>query len=196
MLLENDFHAEMVQLCTALIPDIDDDYRASEDPSDDTPGMQVTIGADADGWSYQTGDNSFTGGAYSYATWAVTSIYRDTDPRVWADDVVSQLYDGAPDHELIFGHWFSTSSGRVEIQLGAEHAREGSQPGKDASEDIEALMRIPYIREQLDAIDAQTLAGELKEYGAWDSAELADHDANLTRILWLACGDIREGLAS
>jgi hypothetical protein len=32
----------------------------------------------------------------------------------------------------------------------------------------------------------------LKEYGAWDRQELADHDQNLQRILWLAACDITE----
>jgi hypothetical protein len=36
------------------------------------------------------------------------------------------------------------------------------------------------------------LSAELKEYGAWDAEELADHEQNLQRILWLASGDITE----
>jgi hypothetical protein len=42
-------------------------------------------------------------------------------------------------------------------------------------------------------MDPATLAAELREYGAWDDDELSEHDANLERILWLACGDISEG---
>lgn len=34
----------------------------------------------------------------------------------------------------------------------------------------------------------------LRGYGAWDEEQLKDHDENLTRILWLACGDILEEL--
>jgi hypothetical protein len=46
--------------------------------ADDIPGMQLTIGWDQDSgeWSYQTGDNSFTGGAYHYPTWGVVGVYR------------------------------------------------------------------------------------------------------------------------
>lgn len=88
--------------------------------------------------------------------------------------------------------WFSTSSGRIELRLTLDDARSGSQPGKDAEEDIADLRKVPYIAAQLDKLDPATLRGELKEYGAWNDAELADHDRNLTRILWLACGDIRE----
>ena len=32
----------------------------------------------------------------------------------------------------------------------------------------------------------------LREYGAWDAEELADHEANARRVLWLACGDVKE----
>lgn len=32
----------------------------------------------------------------------------------------------------------------------------------------------------------------LKGYGAWDAEELADNDANVRRILWLACGNFKE----
>ena len=36
------------------------------------------------------------------------------------------------------------------------------------------------------------LRAELKEYGAWDSAQLDDHNANLHRIIWIAACDINE----
>lgn len=75
--------------------DIGDEYRASDDPEDTTPGMSVTIGwNDKTGqWSYQTGDNSFTGGAYSYPIWAVVSLYRKSNSTDLAKDILSQLAD-------------------------------------------------------------------------------------------------------
>jgi hypothetical protein len=85
------FRNDMVRLVAALIPEIGDDYRATDDPDDNEPGMQLTIGADADGWSYQTGDNSYTGGAYDYAYWAVVYLSRDSDPAKVADDIVTVL---------------------------------------------------------------------------------------------------------
>lgn len=33
----------------------------------------------------------------------------------------------------------------------------------------------------------------LKAFGAWDDDELADHEANLRRVLWLICWDLKEG---
>lgn len=84
---------EWTELLAALIPDIQDDYRASED--DDTPGMLVTIGTndEASEWAYQTGDNSYTGGAYGYQHWAIIYLYRDSVPADLAEDAASQIAD-------------------------------------------------------------------------------------------------------
>ena len=90
---ESEFKADLMELARVLIPTIDDDYRCSDDPDDETPGMLVTVGADADGWSYQTGDNSFTGGAYGFAHWGLGYLYRDTSPEEFADAVMSDLAD-------------------------------------------------------------------------------------------------------
>lgn len=87
--------------------------------------------------------------------------------------------------------WFSTSSGRVEFQLTIEDAHCGSHQGS-CDDDIAELVKVPYISEQLAAIDPDLLRRELAEYGAWDDTELSDHDENLKRILWIACGDIAE----
>lgn len=32
----------------------------------------------------------------------------------------------------------------------------------------------------------------LKRFGTWDDKELSDHDANIRRLFWIACGDIKE----
>lgn len=86
------FRAEMVELARKLIPTIANEDRASAE-GDDIPGISVTVGADVDGWNYQTGDNSFTGGAYRYPHWAVTELYRDSQPEEFATEVISQLED-------------------------------------------------------------------------------------------------------
>lgn len=88
---------EWRSLLVALKQDIDDNYRASDDPEDDTPGMCVTIGftpatTDNDAsWSYQTGDNSYTGGAYGHPHWAVLSLYRRSNCRELAKDAADQI---------------------------------------------------------------------------------------------------------
>jgi hypothetical protein len=56
--------------------------------------------------------------------------------------------------------------------------------------DVDAGKQVPSIVAQLAAIKPEDLRRELKEYGAWDAAELADHNQNLSRILWLAAGNI------
>lgn len=102
----------LVQQIDALVPEwtrllidlkrqISDEYRASDDPDDTTPGMQVTIGftpADEDSgasWDYQTGDNSYTGGAYCHAHWGVISLYRRSNSRELAKDIAEQIAGSA-----------------------------------------------------------------------------------------------------
>lgn len=85
--------------------------------------------------------------------------------------------------------WFSTSSGKIELKLTQNDIAAGYHQGACDS-DIEYLRRAPHIAAQLNAIDPAILRAELSEYGAWDQDELAEHDANLSRILWIACGDL------
>jgi len=87
--------------------------------------------------------------------------------------------------------WFTSSSGRIELQMTMEQAESASHSG-DCDEDVQELSKVPAIAEQLAKIDPALLAAELKEYGAWDDEERTDHDQNLQRILWLAAGDITE----
>ena len=57
-------------------------------------------------------------------------------------------------------------------------------------EDARAL--VEELRPQLDKIDPKVIAAELKEYGAWDEKELADHEENLQRLVWIAGADVSE----
>jgi len=79
---------ELRTLLIALKPDIRDDYRES---ADDLPGMDITIGVDAEcvAWNYQTGDNSFTGGAYGYPYWGVGRLYRRSNCTELAAQIVA-----------------------------------------------------------------------------------------------------------
>ena len=78
-----------------------------------------------------------------------------------------------------------------DLELTREDAESGSHPGQ-CDEDVAALRDLRYIRNQLDALDPEKVRRELREYGAWDDEELSDHGANLSRVLWLACGNIVE----
>ena len=86
---------------------------------------------------------------------------------------------------------FSTGSGAIFLTMTLEQACGASHQGQ-CDADVLALSHEPAIRAQLDAIDADTLRAELREYGAWEDGELTDHETNLQRILWLAAGDIRD----
>lgn len=95
---------EIERLLKALKPDIGDEYRASDDPADNLPGMCVTIGATfhpEDGtitWSYQTGDNSYSGGAYSHAHWGVVYLYRRSNSRQLAHEAVNEIAESIASH--------------------------------------------------------------------------------------------------
>lgn len=86
-------------------------------------------------------------------------------------------------------HWATFNSFELQIRLSDAH--HGSHQGS-CDDDIAALSRVWYIAKQLEALDVDKLRTELDGYGAWDETELADHEQNLQRILWLACGNIVE----
>lgn len=88
--------------------------------------------------------------------------------------------------------WYAGSGRPIELRMTLEQAKSVSHSGP-CDEDVISLSCEPRIRRQLNRIDPQTLRDELREYGAWDAEELADHEDNLQRILWLAGCDIREG---
>lgn len=87
--------------------------------------------------------------------------------------------------------WWTSSCGRLELQLTLEQARSASHQGR-CDENVAALAQVPEVAAQLAAFDPDALRRELEGYGAWDEAELADHAQNLQRVLWLAAGDIVE----
>jgi hypothetical protein len=91
--------------------------------------------------------------------------------------------------------YWSSSSGRIELDITKKQAAQAAHPGQ-CDKDVFALSQVPTIRRQLQRVDPDDLVAELSEYGAWEPDELADHDANLQRILWLACGDINEEQAA
>ena len=86
---------------------------------------------------------------------------------------------------------WTDGSGRLVLDLAASHVDfiPRSGPADDA---VALLRRDIHLRPQLAALDAAQVRACLQEYGAWDDAELADHDANLSRLLWIACGDVAE----
>lgn len=92
---------DIEQLLKRLKKEIGNEYRASEE--DTLPSMLVTVGAaepEITGedipWGYQTGDNSYTGGAYGFPHWAVIYLYRRSNCKALAADAVQELAEAFP----------------------------------------------------------------------------------------------------
>lgn len=68
-----------------------------------------------------------------------------------------------------------------------------SHPGP-CDEDVQRCMDMPEIECQLSKINPDDLRKELREYGVWTDEDLADHQTNLERILWIAAGNIQDEL--
>lgn len=90
----DDLLSEVNELLVDLIPKISmwseaDDSEGIES-DDDTRYLEFTVGytvkEDGFNWSYQTGDNSYTGGAYGHEEpWLVIKIYPGDEPRAVTD---------------------------------------------------------------------------------------------------------------
>lgn len=71
---------------------IDDDCRAYEDS--EKPGILLTVGADGKGkWGFQSGDTSFSGGAYGFPFWGQVEINRGSNCRQLARDLFNEILD-------------------------------------------------------------------------------------------------------
>ena len=84
---------EITGLLKAVKKTIRKDYRASDEPEDNKPGICVTIGANTTGeWDFQTGSNEFHGGSYGYPFWGVISLYKNSNCRELAKDCIEQIH--------------------------------------------------------------------------------------------------------
>ena len=86
---------------------------------------------------------------------------------------------------------WESGCGRLTLTLTEADAHIGYHAG-DCEDDLRDLMADRIIRDQLDALDPQTVAEYLREFGTWSDDDLANHHDNLMRVLWLACGDLVE----
>jgi hypothetical protein len=87
--------------------------------------------------------------------------------------------------------YWSDSYGLVELNITKKQAHIGYHQGQ-CDNDIKGLRDVPSIKRQLDQLKPEIVSLVLKDYGAWDVNDLSDHDDNLDRLLWIACGDIVE----
>jgi hypothetical protein len=80
---------DLTSLVSAVKATIESDHRADE--GDHLPSILLTVAISKDGsWDYQTGDNSYSGGCYFHPYWAVVSIYRRSNCRTIARDILEQ----------------------------------------------------------------------------------------------------------
>lgn len=85
-------------------------------------------------------------------------------------------------------YYWTSSSGRLYLRLTEEQVSTGHHSG-DCQADVEAIAQDESLAPQLTQWSPDDLRLELREYGAWSDEELADPKMNLTRMLWIACGD-------
>jgi len=88
--------------------------------------------------------------------------------------------------------YWTTGSGYIELNITKKDALTCSHSG-DCESDVKFLMSKPAIKRQLNKLQPETLKNTLSEFGCWDDDQLADHETNKVRILWIACCDITEG---
>ncbi len=86
---------------------------------------------------------------------------------------------------------YLSSSGRVCLRLSMREALAMSHAGP-CDADVAYYFTVPPIARQLAQVDPLDLRADLSELGAWNAEELADHSANLRRLLWVAACDIKE----
>ena len=78
------------ELASALIQskrEIENDMIAMDDS---LPSIDVTLACDETGYALQLGDNSFHGSAYGYRHWGVATLYRNSNCRDIARDLIDQ----------------------------------------------------------------------------------------------------------
>ena len=68
-----------------------------ENPEDEDPEsvLEFTLGytPEDETWGYQTGDNSFVGGAYSHPFWGVTWLTSETNSEETAKELINEIDD-------------------------------------------------------------------------------------------------------
>lgn len=87
--------SDLVALLKSLKPKIQDDYGSCDDEPGTLPNMQITISINKDctEWSYQTGDNSYSGGCYCHPYWGVGTLFRRSNSKELAKELIDNLAD-------------------------------------------------------------------------------------------------------
>tara|TARA_R110002126_G_scaffold53549_5_gene145365 strand:- start:196 stop:528 length:333 start_codon:yes stop_codon:yes gene_type:complete len=90
------FMSELVQIIEVL----KEQYAKYYIDDEEIECLQLTVGSNGEEsefgtikYDYQTGDNSYIGGAYGYRCWGIGYVYEDTDSKAMADQIAEQLSD-------------------------------------------------------------------------------------------------------
>lgn len=89
-------------------------------------------------------------------------------------------------------HWWSSSSGRIELELPEDCIEECSQYGRDATPYVEQWLLFGHILNQFLALDRSLIEKELQEFGAWDDLATVPRSTLHERLLWIAACDLNE----
>lgn len=57
---------------------------------------------------------------------------------------------------------------------------------------VNYYMNLPKYKKQLLKLDKEQVRNELNDLGVWDDEELENHEDNLQRLFWVACGNISD----
>ena len=106
----------------------------------------------------------------------VRAAYPDREVRIHSELPV-----------LILQGQYLHVDGETITQGTIEHLQSCGQPG-DNTNAVEEFRRLgPLV-----AGDPDDCAGYLRSYGTWDESELADHDSNIDRLIWLIGSDLED----
>ena len=127
----------------------------------------------------------------AHTDYLLNTSKMDDEERAGLQELRAYFEAAKSQDELV---WWTSSDGRLNLEMTREDADSVSQPGKDAEEDVKFLRKHnAKLAAQLDEMKDADIVSELGEYGTWDEEELSDRDANLMRIVWLAGGSIADG---
>lgn len=93
-----EFRAELITLLKALKKEITSETLV-ETGDGPRPGIELTIGyrinkaTNEIDWDYQTGSNEYSGAAYFYHYWAVTTLFPRTNCTVAAQEIIDQMVE-------------------------------------------------------------------------------------------------------
>ena len=86
---------------------------------------------------------------------------------------------------------WTSSSGLIELEFSQDEYESvpNSGPADDAVAELAAKQNIV---EEFAKYSDENISECLEEYGAWTTEELKDRRANIERLIWIACLDLRE----